>query len=130
MSNQTPTMKAVLWEGKPYEMVVKDVPRPTIQTPTDVIVRVTTAAICGSDLHIYHGLLGGPDVPFESGHEAVGIVYQVGPSVATFKKGDRVIIPALYSTGSQEIFYGAGKFTDGSIVTADIGGCQGKLSFL
>ncbi|KFX88847.1 hypothetical protein V490_07377 [Pseudogymnoascus sp. VKM F-3557] len=70
------TMKAVIWEGKPYETVVREVPRPTIESPTDIIVRVTTAAICGSDLHNYHGLLGGSDVPFSMGHEAIGIVDQ------------------------------------------------------
>jgi threonine dehydrogenase-like Zn-dependent dehydrogenase len=63
------TMKAVLWEGYPYNMTVKTVPKPTIQRPTDVVVRVTTAAICGSDLHEFHGLVGALDAPFVMGHE-------------------------------------------------------------
>lgn len=128
MSDQTLTMKAVLWEGKPYQMVVKDVPRPTIQTPTDVIVRVTTAAICGSDLHNYHGLLGGPDVPFQMGHEAIGIVDQVGSSVQTFKIGHRVIIPFDYEIGAQDFIYGEGNYSEGSFTVPNIGGCQGKRS--
>lgn len=49
------TMCAVVREGKPYEMVVRHVPRPKIELPEDAIVRITTAAICGSDLHVYHG---------------------------------------------------------------------------
>ena len=122
MADQAHTMKAVVWEGKPYEMVVKVVPRPTIQTPTDVIVRVTTAAICGSDLHNYHGILGGADAPFEMGHEAVGIVDQVGLGVQTFKKGDRVIIPDVYQTQGQDFIYG-----EGNLLAPNIGGCQGKL---
>jgi threonine dehydrogenase-like Zn-dependent dehydrogenase len=128
MSNETLTMKAVLWEGTPYQMVVKEVPRPTIQAPTDVIVRVTTAAICGSDLHNYHGILGGPKVPFQMGHEAVGIVDQVGSSVQTFKKGDRVIVPDSYEIGTQLFLYGEGNLSDGGETLQSIGGCQGKRS--
>ena len=125
---ETLTMKAVIWEGKPYEMVVKEVPRPIIKSPTDVIIRVTTAAICGSDLHNYHGLLGGPDVPFQMGHEAIGIVDDVGRSVQKFKKGDRVIIPYAYSIESHFFFYGEGRLSEGGFKVPDIGGCQGKRS--
>jgi hypothetical protein len=52
------TMRAVLWEGKPFHVTVADVPIPKIQAPEDAIVQMTSAAICGSDLHNYHGLLG------------------------------------------------------------------------
>ncbi|KFX99341.1 hypothetical protein V490_01832 [Pseudogymnoascus sp. VKM F-3557] len=126
MSGQTPSMKAVLWEGIPYQVVVKDVPRPTIQTPTDVIVRVTTASICGSDLHNYHGLFGGSDVPYQMGHEAVGIVDKTGSSVQTFKKGDRVIIPCDYFIGAQAFVYGHGAYTQGGSTSPDLGGCQAE----
>lgn len=128
MADQALTMKAVLWEGNPYEMVVKEVPRPTIQAPTDVIVRVTTAAICGSDLHNYHGLIGGADVPFQMGHEAVGIVDKVGSTVKTLKKGDRVIVPDLYQTQGQTFLYGEGHLVLDGLSIPNIGGCQGKLS--
>lgn len=115
-------MKAVLWEGRPFEMVVREVPRPKIQTPRDVIVRVTTAAICGSDLHTFHGILGGDDVPYEMGHEAVGIVHEVGSEVISFKKGDRVVVPDLFQIGGQEFIYGGG-----DEISTNIGGCQGKF---
>ena len=126
MPDQTLTMKAVLWEGKPYQMVVREVPRPTIQTPTDVIVRVTTAAICGTDLHTYHGLFGGSDVPYQMGHEAIGIVDQVGSSVKTLKKGDRVIIPDGYRIGDQNFIYGEGNLSEEGFELQSLGGCQGK----
>lgn len=54
MSNKY--MRATVWEGKPYHMTVKDWPMPIIRDARDVIVRLTTAAICGSDLHDYHGM--------------------------------------------------------------------------
>lgn len=54
--NLPKNMKAVFWDGKPYHMTVKETPIAAIQTPNDAIVRVTLAAICGSDLHTYHGV--------------------------------------------------------------------------
>jgi threonine dehydrogenase-like Zn-dependent dehydrogenase len=81
--------------GVVYEDVrkvrVDDLPEPAIEEPTDALVRVTTAAICGSDLHFYHGkapLLPGDPL----GHEGVGVVEEVGPEVAGFAPGDRVVI--------------------------------------
>ena len=116
------TMKAVLWEGHPYHMVVRDVPRPQIQNSTDVLVRTTTAAICGTDLHTYHGILGGSDVPYQMGHEAVGIVEEVGAEVRNFKVGDRVIVPDGNFNPSNEFLYGIG-----NLLARDAGGCQSKL---
>ncbi|GAA1485068.1 glutathione-independent formaldehyde dehydrogenase [Brachybacterium fresconis] len=90
-------MKAVVYEG-PYEVTVKDVEDPTIQDPTDVIVRITTTAICGSDLHMYEGRTAAePGITF--GHENMGIVEEVGPGVATVKKGDRVVLPFNVACG-------------------------------
>ncbi|KAI1410692.1 putative alcohol dehydrogenase [Hypoxylon sp. FL1857] len=92
-------MRAVVWEGKPYEMAVHSVPKPRIQMPEDAIVRVTTAAICGSDLHTYHGLLGSRQPPWVQGHEAIGVVVEVGLATETFKVGDRVIVTAIPDSG-------------------------------
>ncbi|TRY24469.1 zinc-dependent alcohol dehydrogenase family protein [Brevibacillus sp. LEMMJ03] len=91
-------MKALIFRGPgKYEWVEKD--KPTIQKPTDAIVRITKTTICGTDLHI----LGG-DVPAVTdgrtlGHEGVGIVEEVGPGVNNFKPGDRVLISCVTSCG-------------------------------
>jgi alcohol dehydrogenase len=72
-------------------VAVEDVPDPVIEDPADAIVRVTASAICGSDLHFFHGKA--PLSPGETiGHEAIGIVTEVGPSVATVSIGDRVVV--------------------------------------
>ncbi|RYO99496.1 hypothetical protein DL764_006803 [Monosporascus ibericus] len=93
------TMRAVVWEGNPFEMAVRDVPKPRIQMPEDAIVRVTSAAICGTDLHTYRGLLGSSQPPWTQGHEAVGVVVEVGSATETFKIGDRVIVPCCPDIG-------------------------------
>lgn len=85
-------MKAVTWHGK-RDMRVDNVPDPSIEEPTDVIVRITSSGICGSDLHPYEVLM-----PFMSagdimGHEPMGIVEEVGPGVTDLRPGDRVVIP-------------------------------------
>jgi len=83
-------VKAVVFED--VERVrVADVPEPAVEDPGDAIVRVTTAAICGSDLHFYHGKA--PLSPGETmGHEGVGVVEAVGPGVQRFRPGDRVVM--------------------------------------
>ncbi|APX33063.1 aldehyde dehydrogenase [Brachybacterium sp. P6-10-X1] len=90
-------MRAVVYEG-PYEVTVKDVEDPTIQDPTDVIVRITTTAICGSDLHMYEGRTAA-EAGITFGHENMGIVEEVGPGVATVTKGDRVVLPFNVACG-------------------------------
>ena len=83
-------MRAVVYE-EVRRVAVSDVPEPTIQDPQDAIVRVTTAAICGTDLHFYHGKA--PMTPGDGlGHEGVGIVEAVGEDVEGFRVGDRVVI--------------------------------------
>ncbi|KAH9909517.1 putative alcohol dehydrogenase [Xylariomycetidae sp. FL2044] len=96
-------MRAVVWEGKPYEMVVRDVPKPRIQMPEDAIVRITSSTICGTDLHTYHGLLGSANVPYTVGHEAIGVVVEVGSATDTFKVGDRVIVAGLPDDGHFQV---------------------------
>jgi threonine dehydrogenase-like Zn-dependent dehydrogenase len=91
-------MKAVAWHGK-RDVRVDTVPDPTIEQPTDAIVRITSTGICGSDLHLYE-VLG----PFMTegdilGHEPMGIVEEVGSEVTNLAKGDRVVIPFNISCG-------------------------------
>ncbi|GKT88887.1 alcohol dehydrogenase protein [Colletotrichum tofieldiae] len=68
-------------------------PIPTIVNHTDVVVRITSSAICGSDLHMYHGFGGSPNVPYGFGHEAVGYISNIGDAVTSLNVGDYVIIP-------------------------------------
>lgn len=91
-------MKAVTFQGT-KEMVVKEVPDASIQKKDDIIVRITSTAICGSDLHIYQGALPA-EKDYVVGHEPMGIVEEVGPEVTKVKKGDRVVIPFNISCGS------------------------------
>jgi threonine dehydrogenase-like Zn-dependent dehydrogenase len=85
-------MKAVTWQGK-RDVRVEDVPDPRIEEPTDVIVRVTSTAICGSDLHLYEVLGPFLDAGDVLGHEPMGIVEEVGPEVTALRVGDRVVVP-------------------------------------
>ncbi|KAI0098992.1 GroES-like protein [Hypoxylon sp. NC0597] len=96
------TMRGVVWQGNPYQMAVVDLPVPTIQVATDAIVRVTTSAICGTDLHVYHGVYGSANAPWGMGHEAVGIIDQIGDNVFGFSVGDHVIIPDIVSNGAAD----------------------------
>jgi threonine dehydrogenase-like Zn-dependent dehydrogenase len=91
-------MKALTWHGIEY-VRISDVPDPKIANPTDAVVRVTSTAICGSDLHLY-GVLAPYLEPGDIlGHEFMGIVEQVGPEVATLAEGDRVVVPFNISCG-------------------------------
>jgi glutathione-independent formaldehyde dehydrogenase len=90
-------MKAVVYK-EPYNVAVEEVDDPTIEDPTDVVVRVTSTAICGSDLHMYEGRTGAePGIVF--GHENMGIVEEVGPGVAKLKQGDRISLPFNVACG-------------------------------
>ena len=92
-------MQAMVYRG-PYRVRVEEKDIPRIEHPNDAIVRVTTAAICGSDLHIYHGMLPDTRVGSTFGHEFVGVVESVGPSVRNLKRGDRVMVPFNIFCGS------------------------------
>ncbi|WP_445153432.1 zinc-dependent alcohol dehydrogenase [Arthrobacter sp. Hor0625] len=91
-------MKALTWQGK-RSVSVENVPDPVIQEPTDAIVRITSTAICGSDLHLYETL--GPYMHKGDiiGHEPMGVVVEVGSAVTNLAKGDRVVIPFNISCG-------------------------------
>ena len=91
-------MKALTWQGK-RSLSVQDVPDPRIVDPTDAVVRITSTAVCGSDLHLYEVLgpyLSKGDV---LGHEPMGIVEAVGPGVENLSVGDRVVVPFNISCG-------------------------------
>ncbi|WP_439658314.1 glutathione-independent formaldehyde dehydrogenase [Lentzea sp. HUAS TT2] len=90
-------MKAVVYK-KPYEVAVEEVPEPKLEHPNDVIVRITSTAICGSDLHMYEGRTAAePGIVF--GHENMGVVEQAGDGVTTIKQGDRVVMPFNVACG-------------------------------
>lgn len=92
-------MRAVTWHGK-RDVRVDTVPDPAIQEPTDVIVRITSTGICGSDLHLYEVLGPFLDEGDILGHEPMGVVAEVGPKVSALKPGDRVVIPFNVSCGT------------------------------
>jgi threonine dehydrogenase-like Zn-dependent dehydrogenase len=91
-------MKALTWQGK-RDVRVEEVPDPKIEEPTDAVVRITSSAICGSDLHLYE-VLGPYLTPGDVlGHEPMGIVEEVGSEVTHLKPGDRVVVPFNISCG-------------------------------
>ena len=85
-------MKALTYQG-PYRVAIRNKPTPRIEHPQDGIVRVTAAAICGSDLHLLHGLVPDTRIGFTFGHEFVGVVEELGPNAQGVRKGDRVMLP-------------------------------------
>jgi glutathione-independent formaldehyde dehydrogenase len=90
-------VKAVVYKG-PFEVAVEQVEDPRIEHPNDVIVRITTAAICGSDLHMYEGrTTAEPGLVF--GHENMGVIEEVGSAVTSLKQGDRVVMPFNVACG-------------------------------
>src|SRR4051812_19765930 len=94
---RTPTpredhMKAVTWHGR-RDIRVDTVPDPVLKDPTDIVVRITSSGICGSDLHLYEVL--GPFLTEGDilGHEPMGVVEEVGADVTELSAGDRVVVP-------------------------------------
>jgi len=92
-------MRAMVYRG-PYRIRVEEKEVPRIEHPNDAIVRVTKAAICGSDLHLYHGMMPDTRPGMTFGHETIGVVEEVGSSVERLKRGDRVMIPFNIACGS------------------------------
>ncbi|HJT82996.1 MAG TPA: zinc-dependent alcohol dehydrogenase [Nitrososphaeraceae archaeon] len=85
-------MKALVYHG-PRDVRIDDKPQPTIQHPEDAILRITSTAICGSDLHLYHGTVLGMQPGQTIGHEFMGVIEETGPGVDNVQVGDRVVIP-------------------------------------
>jgi threonine dehydrogenase-like Zn-dependent dehydrogenase len=91
-------MKAMDFRG-PYRVRLEEKPDPRIEHPRDAVVRVTRSCICGSDLHLYHGLVPDTRVGMTFGHEFCGVVEEVGPEVTNLKAGDRVLVPFNIACG-------------------------------
>jgi len=91
-------MLAMNYRG-PYRVRVTQKPHPEILHPQDAIVRVTRSCICGSDLHLYHGLVPDTRVGMTFGHEFVGIIEEIGPDVTKVKVGDQVLVPFNVACG-------------------------------
>ena len=91
-------MKAVTWHGQ-GDVRVDTVPDPKIEDPGDVVIKITTTAICGSDLHLYDGFVPMMKEGDIIGHEPMGLVEEVGSGVTKLKRGDRVVVPFTISCG-------------------------------
>src|ERR671917_314576 len=94
-------MKALVWH-KPTDIRCEQVPDPTIEEPRDAIIKVTTCAICGSDLHLYNGYMPGMMNGDVVGHEFMGEVVETGRAVNNLKVGDRVVVPFTIWCGECE----------------------------
>ena len=94
-------MKALCWHGK-KDIRYETVPDPTIEDPRDAIVKVTSCAICGSDLHLFGGFMPGMESGDIVGHEFMGEVMEVGAGNAKLKVGDRVVVPFTICCGECE----------------------------
>ena len=91
-------MKALTYQGR-KDVRVETVPDPCIEASDDLVLRVTATAICGSDLHLYHGKIPDTHDGDILGHEFMGVVEEVGPQVTTVAVGDRVVIPFVIACG-------------------------------
>src|SRR3954469_7048837 len=91
-------MKAVCWMGK-SKMETLDVPDPVLLNPHDAIIKITRTAICGSDLHLYDGLIPTMEPGDIVGHEFMGIVEETGKEVTNLRRGDRVVVPFTIACG-------------------------------
>ena len=91
-------MKAVVFHGI-GDIRLEDVSEPRIEDPTDAVVRITSSAICGTDLHMIRGTFTGMEPGTILGHEAVGVVEELGPMVRNFEVGDRVVVVSTIACG-------------------------------
>src|SRR3954467_4588802 len=94
-------MRAICWHGK-KDLRVDNVPDPVIEEPRDAIIKVTSCAICGSDLHLFDGFMMGMKHGDIMGHEFMGEVVEVGSANKKLKKGDRVVVPFTIICGECE----------------------------
>jgi threonine dehydrogenase-like Zn-dependent dehydrogenase len=92
-------MLALTYRG-PNRVRMEEHPEPRLEHPNDVIVRVTRATVCGSDLHLYHGFIPDTRMGTIFGHEFTGIVDEVGSSVQNLVRGDRVVVPFNIACGT------------------------------
>ncbi|MDQ3635054.1 MAG: glutathione-dependent formaldehyde dehydrogenase [Acidobacteriota bacterium] len=119
-------MKAVCWYGK-HDIRVMDVPEPEILNARDAIIKVTTTAICGSDLHLYNGVMPTMEKGDILGHEFMGEVVEVGKEITNLKKGDKVVVPFTIACGDcffckKEIWSGCDNSNPNPSVTQEMYG--------
>lgn len=91
-------MKAVVWHGV-GDIRLDNVPEPRVEQPTDAIIRLTSSAICGTDLHLIRGTMAGMQPGTVVGHEGVGVIEELGSAVRGFSKGERVVVCSTMSCG-------------------------------
>lgn len=126
-------MKALYWNGK-HDVRVDEVPDPQIQHPRDAILRITSTAICGSDLHIYDGLIQTMESGDILGHEFMGEVVALGSEVTNLKIGDRVIVPFNIACGEclfckQSLFSACDVSNPNPELTEKLYGARGAAMF-
>src|SRR5690349_4011447 len=114
-------MKAVVSNGV-GDIRVDNVPEPTIQQPTDAVVRLTTSAICGTDLHMVRGTMAGMQPGTILGHEGVGVVEALGDDVRNLSVGDRVVVPSTIGCGA------CSYCRDGYYAQCDVANPNGNLA--
>ena len=95
-------MKALVYHGA-KDVRIDDRPKPKIKDNEDIILRVTSTALCGSDLHLYHGTVQGMEPGQTLGHEFMGVVEETGSDVREIKKDDRVVVPFNISCGTANV---------------------------
>jgi len=119
-------VKALCWYGK-KDVRVETVPDPKILNPHDAILRVTSTAICGSDIHLYNGLIPTMEKGDILGHEFMGEIVEVGSAVKNTRVGDRVVIPFMGTTG--EVTFRPSPDDRGTIlhVTMEVAAPGGKV---
>jgi hypothetical protein len=112
------TMLGVVYSGEPYNVDVVELPRPSLLADTDAIVKIKIAGICGTDMHMYHGLRGA-GARWGLGHEALGVVSEIGSAVSSLAIGDYVVIPDNVDSGHLDMepavvdVFGVGRGLDG-----------------
>jgi threonine dehydrogenase-like Zn-dependent dehydrogenase len=126
-------VKAVCWEGT-NQIEVERVPDPSILLPRDAIVRVTSTAICGSDLHLLDGFIPTMQRGDILGHEFMGEVMEVGPGVGNLKRGDRVIVPFTIACGNcffckQELWSACDNSNPNAVIAEKLYGFSGSGLF-
>ncbi|KAH6896493.1 chaperonin 10-like protein, partial [Thelonectria olida] len=120
LNSSLATMRGAVMTG-PYQVHIEDLPMPVITNATDAIVRITTSALCGSDLHRYHGYMGG-EPPWALGHEAMGYISELGSAVSSLEVGQYVVIPDNGAIGHIDMGVGTGPLTG-----LPFGGANGGL---
>lgn len=122
------SMQAVTWGGNPLQVNLSTLPIPEILDSTDAIVKVSLSAVCSADIHTYNGAYEDKEVPWVMGHEALGIIVEVGNSVTSFSIGDKVVVPDQGFNGDQDADLSTAELLGLGLGSGfySTTGCQGK----